>query len=136
MGSNSDAKTRSQKEAAKDKRVKLEQKQNQHRDFSLLNYKWSWQGQAADIFNKIPEELKEKGRTTSWSKVKTAGKAFLNKSALLKQGTQKHKKKSKLKTRATSSTGDPKLDVKLSAKMFNWIGYAAKWNANKTQCLS
>ena len=136
VGSNSDAKTRLQKEASKDKRMKLEQKQNQHRDFSLLNYKWSWQGQAADIFNKIPEELKEKGRTTSWSKVKTAGKAFLNKSALHKQETQKRKKKSKPKTRATSSTGDLKLDVKLSAKMFKGIGYAAKWNANKTQCLS
>jgi hypothetical protein len=68
--------------------------------------------------------------------VKTAGKAFLNKSALHKQETQKHKKKSKLKTQATSSTGDPKLYVMLSAKMFNWIGYAAKWNTNKTQCLS
>ena len=50
-----------------------------------------------------PEELKEKGRTASWSKVKTAGKAFLDKSALLKQGTQKHKKKSRFKTQNSSN---------------------------------
>ena len=49
---NPDAKTRLQKEIAKDTSTKLQAKQNQHRNFSLLNYKWSWQGQAAGIFNK------------------------------------------------------------------------------------
>ena len=40
--------------------MKLQAKQNQNRNSSLLNYKWSWQGQAAGIFNKIPEELKKR----------------------------------------------------------------------------
>ena len=132
---NPDAKTRLQKEIAKDTSTKLQAKQNQHRNFSLLNYKWSWQGQAAGIFNKIPEELKEKGRTTSWSKIKAEGKAILNKTAASKAKKQKHYKLNH-KTQSAVSTGNSGLNNELNANLFNWIEYAAKWNTNKTQCLS
>jgi hypothetical protein len=132
---NPDAKTRLQKDDAKDTRIKLHAKQNQHRNFSLLNYKWSWQGQAADIFNKIPEDLKAIGRTTSWSKIKATGKAILNKTASPKAEIQNHYKLNH-KTQAAVSTGNSGLNNELNANLFNWIEYAAKWNTNKTQCLS
>ena len=93
----------------------------------------SWQGQAADIFNKIPEDLKEIGRTTSWSKIKAAGKAILNKTASPKAKIQNHYKLNH-KTQAAVSTGNSGLNNKLNANLFNWIEYAAKWNTNKTQC--
>ena len=80
-----EVKTRLQHKAASDTSAKLKPKQNQHRDFSLNNYKWSWQGQAASIFNKLPTELKVKGSESSWSKVKSAGKAFTNGSAKTKK---------------------------------------------------
>ena len=105
---NRDAKTRLQKDTAKDTRTKLQTKQNQHQNFSLLNHKWSWQGQAADIFNEIPDNLKETGRTTSWSQIKAAGKAVLNKTATPKAKIRKHYKLNH-KTQADASTGNSRL---------------------------
>ena len=115
-----DHNNRLQKDNAKDTRIKLQANQNQHRNFSLLNYKWSWQGQAADIFNKIPADLKEIGRTTSWSKIKAAGKAILNKTASPKAKIQNHCKLNH-KTQAAVNTGNSGLNNKLNANLFNWI---------------
>ena len=78
--------------------------------------------------------MKEKGRTTSWSKIKAEGKAILNKTAPSK--AKKQKQKLNHKTQSAVSTGNSGLNNELNANLFNWIEYAAKWNTNKTQCLS
>ena len=83
----------------------------------------------------MEEDLKEIGRTTSWSKIKAAGKAILNKTASPKAKIQNHYKLNH-KTQAAVSTGNSGLSNKLNANLFNWIEYAAKWNINRTQCLS
>ena len=131
-----EVKTRLQHKAASDTSAKLKPKQNQHRDFSLNNYKWSWQGQAASIFNKLPAELKVKGSESSWSKVKSAGQAFTNGSAKTKKIAKPTKTKLIHKDQKPVSTGSTVLNNELNANLFHWIEYAVKWNTNKTQLLS
>ena len=56
-----EGKTRLQHKTESNKSEELKPKQNQHRNSSLNNYKWSWQGQAASIFNRIPADIKARG---------------------------------------------------------------------------
>ena len=86
------------------KAVSLECKQDKFRDFSLNSYKWSWQGQSASVFSKVPEDLLQKGVAEGWSKVVAAGKKELNGSAeagrakRLKQDESKQKRLKKFQS--------------------------------------
>ena len=73
-----EVKTRLQHKTESNKSEELKPKQNQHRNFSLNNYKWGWQGQAASIFNRIPADVKARGTKGSWLKIESVGKATLS----------------------------------------------------------
>ena len=127
------AKTRQRTAAENDNNLKLEAKTGQLRSFSLQTYKHSWQGQAAQIFDKVPSNLKAKGEKDSWLKVKSAGKASLN-------GSAERKKKSA----DLVSNKKKKLNNKVQlpwhpgggVNVRYWIEYAIYWNTNKTLLLS
>ena len=124
-------KTRQQIKVAKDTSVKLKSKTNKHRNFSLLNYKWSWPRQAEEVFNKLPSDLKAKGMETSWMKVKSEGKGILNGSAERKNSGRQKKKKLNHKNQQSVHTGST-LNNELNVNLVNWKEYATTWNANKT----
>ena len=126
-----EVKTRQQIKVAKDTSVKLKSKTNKHRNFSLLNYKWSWLGQVGEVFNKLPSDLKAKGMETSWMKVKSEGKGILNGSAERKNSGRQKKKKLNHKNQQSVHTGST-LNNELNVNLVDWKEYAAIWNANKT----
>jgi len=126
-------KTRQQTTAEGDNSLKLGTKTDQLRSFSLQTYKHSWQGQAAQIFDKVPDELKAKGAQSTWSKVKTAGKASLN-------GSAERKKKSADLLPNKKEKLNNKVQLPLhpggGVNVRYWIEYASYWNTNKTLLLS
>ena len=126
-----EVKTRQQIKVAKDTSLKLKSKTNKLRNFSLLNYKWSWLGQAGEVFDKLPSDLKAKGMETSWMKVKSEGKEILNGSAERKNSGRQKKKKLNHKNQQPVHTGST-LNNELNVNLVNWKEYAAIWNANKT----
>ena len=129
-----EVKTRLQHKMESNKSEELKPKQNQHRNFSLNNYKWSWQGQAARIFNRIPADLKAKGTKGSWMKIKSVGKAIINGSAEMKKLAAPKKTRRKLhhKSQKAVSTGSAILNNELNANLTDWVEYAIAWNTNKS----
>ena len=130
-------KTRQRTVAEDDNSLRLENKADQLRSFSIHTYKYSWQGQAPQILDKVPSDLKTKGAEGSWSKVKSAGKEILNGSAERKKTSanlkaKKAKKKLNHKTQKAVSTGSVILNNELNANLTDWIQYAITWNTNKT----
>jgi hypothetical protein len=130
-------KTRQRTAAEDDNSLKLENKTDQLRSFSIHTYKYSWQAQAPQILDKVPSDLKTKGAESFWSKVKSAGKEILNGSAERKKTyanlkAKKAKKKLNHKTQKAVSTGSAILNNELNAKLTDWIQYAITWNTNKT----
>ena len=128
-------KTRLQHKVQSNKSEELKHKQNQHRNFSLNNYKWSWQGQAARIFNRIPADLKAKGTKGSWMKIKSVGKAIINGSAEMKKLAAPKRRGTNDTTNPQKaiSTGSASLNNELNANLTNWIEYTIAWNTNKTE---
>ena len=120
--------------------LRLECKQDKLRAFSLNNYKWSWQGQSARVFSKVPEDLLQRGAAGEWSDIRTAGKRELNGSAKkdrVKKGKQTkslQKRLDKYKAQAAKmhATGNSTvLTNELNANLANWEKYAAEWNVVK-----
>ena len=120
--------------------LRLECKQDKLWDFSLNKHKWSWQGQSARAFAKVPEDLLQRGAAGEWSGVRTSGKRELNDSAekdrvkKSKQTTsmQKRLKKYQAQTAKMHGTGNSTvLTNEMNANLTNWEKYAAEWNAVK-----
>jgi hypothetical protein len=120
--------------------LRLECKQDKLRDFSLNNYKWSWQGQSARVFAKVPEDLLQRGAAGEWSDVRTSGKRELNGSAekdrvkksAQTKSMQKRLKKHQAQAAKVHGTGNSTvLTNELNANLANWEKYAAEWNAVK-----
>ena len=120
--------------------LRLECKQDKLRDFSLNNYKWSWQGQSARVFAKVPEDLLQRGAAGEWSGVRASGKRELNGSAekdrvkksKQTESMQKRLKKYQAQAVKMHATGNSTvLTNELNANLANWEKYAAEWNAVK-----
>ena len=120
--------------------LRLECKQDKLRAFSLNNYKWSWQGQSARVFSKVPEDLLQRGAAGEWSDIRTAGKRELNgstKKDRVKKGKQtkslqKRLDKYQAQTAKMHATGSSTvLTNELNANLANWEKYAAEWNVVK-----